>query len=82
MSIVYEVLVIVNLILTVMAFPFIIILMVEYKSFNKSTHKIEYKAPPIHDVMPNDPFTDDMLEEGLDEKAFEKLMNPDDEFLE
>jgi len=76
MSIVFEYLVAVNMILTLMLFPVIIIMLIEYRSFNKSTHRIEYVQPPLS------PILDDAIDDGMSEKEFNKIMDPDDDFLE
>ena len=77
MNTAFDVIAIVNLILTVIMFPFIIILLVEYRSFNKSTHRIEYQPIPNGDVL-----SDEIVEDGMSAKEFEKFINPDDGFLE
>jgi len=76
MSIVFEYLVAVNMILTLMLFPVIIIMLIEFRSFNKSTHRIEY----VHPEIPADPM--EKFDDGMTGKEFEKFMSPDDDFLE
>lgn len=79
-----------SLALTIILLPLIIVVLVELRSFNKSTHKIEY-VPAINNVDPFERperiFDEKFMDGGItlskkEQEDIQKFMHDDDGFID